>query len=660
MGNRREYEIALAIGGRVNSTFARTVQRYNQNVRGMQRQTGTFQNSLKSLGNGFKALGAAAVAYVGFSAIKGFMSESIELAKAQISAEVKLETVLKQRTNATDEQINALKMLASEQQNVGVVGDEVQIAGMQQIATFVKNTDSINSLLPAMNNLLVQQKGLSGTQEDAVNIANMMGKVLDGQVGSLKRIGISFSAAQEKVLKYGTEQQRASMLAQVITDNVGDMNKEMAKTDQGKIQQAINAYGDMKEQIGMKLLPIQAKFAKIILDNMPKIQKVLINVVDGFVWLGDKIIYAKNIGVRAFNQIKDAISKNREKLQPLIDIVMNLTSEFKDKLPLAIDLAKEGFEYFTNTLLPEMISNISEVVTKSTELFNFISDNWGAIEPIVAGVAGSIFAYQLYMQGAYIATGIGVFFLDLWAASCAIATAVTTGFGVAVAFVTSPLGLIIIGIGLLVAVIVLLYRNWDTVSKILVNEWLWVKSEFAGAGEWFSGIFTRVVDGIKGAFSGFGEWFSNLWDGIVGLFKGYVNIYIKIANMLINGLNTLEVNIPDWVPKFGGKSIGVNIKPIPELYKGTNFFSGGTALVGERGPELVNLNRGSQVIPNNKTEQLLNGFGNSGSGVNINYAPVFHVSGGDSKTVENANNKALDDFERMLNRVLSRRKRLSF
>jgi hypothetical protein len=66
----------------------------------------------------------------------------------------------------------------------------------------------VETLIPAMNNLIAQQKGLSATTGDAVNIGNLMGKVLNGQTGSLTRVGISFSAAQEKVLKYGNEQER--------------------------------------------------------------------------------------------------------------------------------------------------------------------------------------------------------------------------------------------------------------------------------------------------------------------------------------------------------------------------------------------------------------------------------------------------------------------
>jgi phage-related tail protein len=47
-------------------------------------------------------------------------------------------------------------------------------------------------------------------------------------------------------------------------------------------------------------------------------------------------------------------------------------------------------------------------------------------------------------------------------------------------------------------------------------------------------------------------------------------------------------------------SVLVALANIPKFADGTNFAPGGLALVGERGPELVNLPRGSQVIPNNQ------------------------------------------------------------
>jgi hypothetical protein len=53
--------------------------------------------------------------------------------------------------------------------------------------------------------------------------------------------------------------------------------------------------------------------------------------------------------------------------------------------------------------------------------------------------------------------------------------------------------------------------------------------------------------------------------------------------------------------------IGVN-----GFARGTAFAPGGMALVGEKGPELVNIPRGSQVISNMRTNRLLEGMGQSG------------------------------------------------
>lgn len=168
----------------------------------------------------------------------------------QIVAETQLNTIMRQRMNATDQEVQSIKDLCSAQQELGVVGDEVQLSGAQQMATFLQNKQSLDVLIPAMNNLIAQQEGLNASTSGAVSIGNMMGKAMQGQVEVLQRVGITFTDAQKQVLQYGTESERAAMLAQVITDNVGNMNAELAKTDAGKQKQLENNLGDIKEQLG--------------------------------------------------------------------------------------------------------------------------------------------------------------------------------------------------------------------------------------------------------------------------------------------------------------------------------------------------------------------------------------------------------------------------
>lgn len=59
------------------------------------------------------------------------------------------------------------------------------------------------------------------------------------------------------------------------------------------------------------------------------------------------------------------------------------------------------------------------------------------------------------------------------------------------------------------------------------------------------------------------------------------------------------------------------IPSVPAFARGTDFAPGGVALVGERGPELMNVPRGSQIVPNYKTMQ------GGGNGVTVNiYSPT--------------------------------------
>ena len=185
-----------------------------------------------------------------FGQLQAGMKDLADAYAVQEMAETKLSTIMRQRMGVTDKEIQSIKELASAQQEIGVIGDEVQLSGAQQIATFLNEKASLETLLPAMNNLLAQQKGLNATTQDAVTVGNLMGKVMQGQTSALTRVGITFTEAEEAVLKYGTEQERAAMLAQVITNNVGEMNAELAQTDSGKQQQLVNTLGDMKEELG--------------------------------------------------------------------------------------------------------------------------------------------------------------------------------------------------------------------------------------------------------------------------------------------------------------------------------------------------------------------------------------------------------------------------
>ena len=234
-----------------------------------------FGSRFSSLGGKFIKTGAIATA-MAVPLVAG-IKKAMAAYEVQATAETKLTEIYKTRMGVGKKAVKSTLDMASALQKQGVIGDEVAISGSQQLATFAKYPSTINTLMPAMNNLLAQQKGVNATTDDAVNIGNLMGKVLNGQTGALKRVGISFSEGQEKVLKYGTEQEKAAMLAKVITQNVGNMNSALAKTPAGKIQQLKNSFGDLWEGIGAALAPALSKVASYLSNNVVPVLERIVN-----------------------------------------------------------------------------------------------------------------------------------------------------------------------------------------------------------------------------------------------------------------------------------------------------------------------------------------------------------------------------------------------
>lgn len=193
----------------------------------------------------------------GIQQLTGIMRTYTAANAAQAEAETKLANNMRNTMGARDEDIQSIKDLCAAQQQLGVIGDEVQLAGAQELATYLEKKSSLEKLIPVMNDMVAQQYGLNATQESAANIATMLGKVMDGQVGALLRYGYKFDEAQEQILKFGTEEQRAAVLAEVVESAVGGMNEELAKTDAGKAKQAANDIGDMKEQVGALFASIE-------------------------------------------------------------------------------------------------------------------------------------------------------------------------------------------------------------------------------------------------------------------------------------------------------------------------------------------------------------------------------------------------------------------
>ncbi|SET38518.1 hypothetical protein SAMN05660297_02253 [Natronincola peptidivorans] len=246
-----------------------------------------------------------------------------EAYKAQSQAETKLQAVFRATGKAREDQVKGLKEYASAMQSVGVIGDEVTLAGLQQLATFNVTSDTVETLTAGMLDLAAQQKGLNASQGDLVNIGNMIGKVMEGQVGALSRVGISFTSAQERVLKYGAEQERAATLAQVLQQNVGGVNAALAATDEGQIKQVTNRIGDLQEMVGRVIVRVKGEFARVFNDNLPAIEGKINSVTSAIGnWIDDG-------GITGFIDTLSLTYDTAKRLSPVIGVLTAYLAYYK-------------------------------------------------------------------------------------------------------------------------------------------------------------------------------------------------------------------------------------------------------------------------------------------------------------------------------------------
>ena len=208
----------------------------------------------------FAKLGGMMAAAFALGRIKAMVSEWQALYRTQLESEIKISVTMRNATNATMEQIQAVKDLASHYQQLGVIGDEVQLAGMQELATYVKEVESVKKLMPVLNDMVAQQYGYDATGGSAVGIATMLGKVMNGSTTALSRYGYDFTEAQRRIIKYGTEAEKVATVTEVIEASVANMNEALAQTPTGKMKQLSNNFGDMKEALGNLTINLFAPF----------------------------------------------------------------------------------------------------------------------------------------------------------------------------------------------------------------------------------------------------------------------------------------------------------------------------------------------------------------------------------------------------------------
>lgn len=161
-------------------------------------------------------------------------------------------------------------------------------------------------------------------------------------------------------------------------------------------------------------------------------------------------------------------------------------------------------------------------------------------------------------------------------------------------------------------------------------------------------IFKGTIDFIKNVFAG--DW-EGAWSSVVGIFKTIfdtlggiakepinfiitlINGLISAINFAIDGINKLQIDVPDWVPGIGGDSWGFSIPTIPKI---PHLAKGGVippnkefmAILGDQ-KQGTNIEAPLDTIKQGLAEVIaeigLQGNNNSDIVINIDGKEIFRV-----------------------------------
>lgn len=582
--------------------FTKPLQNATKNTKAMDKHLQKASNKVKAFGNATKESMKKAAKYtaIGFGALTAatgvFLKQSIDAAKEKLKADKLLEANLKRTNNYSIDKINSLKDEAGALQDLGVIGDDVIVAGAGQLAMYKLSHDQIKKTMPILGDMVAKEKGFNATQEDSIAMADAIGKAVSGKTKGLLKYGVELTAAEEKVFKTMKAEKRLDFIVKKVNKSIGGTNKALRETDEGKIVSAQGAFGDMQAEVGKKLMPYLGKLAEWFHSKIPGMQDLILGTAD--------------------------------KVEQLIIKVDPYITQIKQLFGSLWDRGKPALEEFKNILLAG--------AGQAIDIAQSIIDNWDGISPIVYTVVGALAAYKtvMFISSTYTLAMVGAMKLKtIWDGIQAARTKGLTIQQIAlnVAMNANPIGLVITAVAALVGIGWMLYKNWDLVKTKTLQLWEMLDNNPIGRViKWFIKFGNPIGQAIN--------LFLWLKENIYDNWETIKNKFIPILEMIKNPVDTAKNAIGGLIDKLKfwnnteikDKTINITenktsdkskIRTIGRKALGTSYFKGGETQINEGGrTETAILPAGTKVMSHEQSKTMI---GKSNQKVEVH----VHISG---------------------------------
>lgn len=202
-----------------------------------------------------------------------------------------------------------------------------------------------------------------------------------------------------------------------------------------------------------------------------------------------------------------------------------------------------------------LIETITNIFRELEKLFAWLGgDGFGVVEAFVVILGSFALAWglvNLALNAVWLAAVI-------WNGIAAIGTVITAGFGTAIAFLTSPIGIAVIAIGALIAIGYYLWKNWDEVKAFIIECWNNIKEKaieiWNNVKEFFSATWEAIKTKVVDMWNSIKQFFIDLWNNIK---EKAIEIWTNIKDFLSNSWNNIKsVSSSIWN---GIKDVCVNV-----------------------------------------------------------------------------------------------------